>query len=165
MRVPELGAATGDDDVAEQRGRAAEAQRVPLDGRDDRLVVVQKAFDDLARLAEHLERVHAVAAAAEPLLDVGAGAERAARSGDHGGADVGIALDVAGELCELGVHDAGHRAVSFRAVERDQGHPVVALLDQHLLVVLLVQLPRLACHGRTPLAARARSYTAGSGAG
>src|SRR5690606_24383085 len=40
------------------------------------------------------------------------------------------------------MHRARHSVVSLRPVQRDDRHPVVALLDQHHLEVFLLQLRR-----------------------
>ena len=98
----------------------------PFMPADHRLLQVEQAEDDLLRLDGNLVEDGDVVDRALQPVHIAAGAERAARAGEHD--DVGLVIggDVVEEPRHLAVHGGAHGVEHVRPVQRHGEHPALA---------------------------------------
>jgi len=135
VRVAELRALDGDDDVTEQRHRSAEASHVPVDAGHERLVEVDHVLDHLLAVADHLpEGVLRLAVQTRPHpVDVAASREDVPVARQHDDAGVGL-VGVLEHVGEFLVDVVVHGVELVGVVKRDPEH-VVRLA--HVQVIVL----------------------------
>src|SRR5262249_38730300 len=126
----------GDDDVAQQRNVCAEAHRIAVHRRNDRLLALENVVDDLSRLGPHVGtfRIRTDRIAGR---EVAARTERATHAGQDQYAQFAVVREIDAEARELRVHATVDGVQSLRTVQRDDRNAVVAALDLHGLIVLL----------------------------
>ena len=115
--------------IAEQRKRRAEADRVAVDGADDGLLDVEKIIHQAAPVGRRDRTASSPLAlaiagsrevAARHALDVAASAERASRAGQDDRIDVAIGAHVDPDLLELVMHDVVDGVERVRPINRDR---------------------------------------------
>ncbi len=123
LREAEHGALVGDSEVGRERELEAAAEAVAVDRGERRLRQRRELLVDVSRLAVVAQDRLRVAVG--ELGDVGAGGERAARSGDHDGA--ARPHVVGGErVAQLALHRGRDRVQLLVAVELDHRDRAVA---------------------------------------
>jgi hypothetical protein len=116
----------GEDEVAHHRQLAAAAEREARHRRDHGLACA----GELLPAGEIIVAIHLAKALRLHLLDVGAGGERLLAAGQHCAPLRAIGIERGHRSVELAQHLIVERVQRLWAVQRDQSHAALALLDQ-----------------------------------
>ena len=108
---------SADRDVGEDADDEAGADRDAVDGRDDRLVAVDDVVDEVLGLLPGRHARDRIVENALDQLEIAAGRKRLAGAGDDDRVDVGIVVDVAPDMRELGMGLRIDRIVGLGPIE------------------------------------------------
>jgi hypothetical protein len=127
LRLTELGALSGDDDVAAHRKLEPAAERVAVDRGDYGLGRARHRVPvALGAAAQHLH-----GARVDELAQIGTGGECLLIAGEHDRAHGRLLVERFEGRSERLSRRHIERIPGFRSIDADQGHAVVGPLDQH----------------------------------
>jgi hypothetical protein len=128
----------GDRNVGQDARDQAGADGGSAHGADDRLGAVDDVVDDVARFLPRPQQRVVILHVVLNQVEVAAGGEHLAASAlDDHAVDRVVAVDIAPDVDQLGVHDGVGGVVLLRSVHGDAQHPGVRPVEEKTLVPLL----------------------------
>src|SRR5579872_5268546 len=118
--------------VSEDAHDEAGAHCNAIDGRDDRLVAIDDVVDEVFGFLPGRHAGHRIVENALDQLKIAAGRKSLAGSGDDDGVDIGILIDVAPDMGQLGVGFGINGVVGFRPIEGEPQNSLRRVFDLQL---------------------------------